>query len=136
MGERPAILLAFGLLVEVRKLHDLKMLSTIVLLILVQNDSSAGRAGLQDRSGAVRALMVNAQTPVFSPEKAQTGGILKVWDNSELFVLDLEISLYRAIDAEAIFDALVDTIRWDSSTALFIGGDNAELELLEVLVST
>lgn len=130
-----AMSLAMNILVDAQRVLDLKPLAAIVLLRLVQNDRSTRCTGLQNRSRAIRVDVGNTQTLIFLLVKVQAGGILKVWDNAELLVLNLKISLGWAMDAEAILHILPYTSGWNLGGTLHVGGDNAELKLLEILFS-
>lgn len=100
----------------------------------LQSESLAGDSGGQDRDRALLVLLGNAETTVIVPQQIQSSGILKFRDDANKAVLDAEVSLLGAVNAVAILDILVDAVGWEFGVALVVTGDNAELELLQVLV--
>lgn len=115
--------------------NEIEPLLVIVELGFRQNNRPTECGGLENRSGAIWIRVDNTQTMVFVHVQGQARTLLKVWDNLELLVVDLEVSYDWAIHAKSIFNVFVDTVRWDIGRAFCVSGDNAELELLEVLVS-
>lgn len=76
-----------------------------------------------------------AKAPAGGPVEVQLRGFPKVLNNSDCIALDSKIPLSGAGDSEEVFFVLVYAVGFDLASALIVGGHDAELEFLEVLVA-
>lgn len=117
-------------------LNDLEPLAHRIRLGSLRRDWSASLARRQDNALAILPAARDAQWPVgLLLEQAQLRRLLKLPHNLNLAVDNSQVPLERGHDAEAVVAVLADALGRDQGAARGIVGDDAELELLQVLVA-
>lgn len=61
---------------------------------------------------------------------------MEIFNNADDASVNVEVALNGTVDSESILNILADAVGWERGVALQVGRDNAELNLLEVLVAS
>lgn len=127
-----------SLVVLVLHLAPLNQLEPLALGIgdrLLHQDRPTLVPGRKDRALPVARPVGDTQAPARLPVEGQARGVLEVFDNLDLVTHNAEITLDGRVHSEPVFNISVDAVGLDLSVAAIVARDDAELQLLEVLIA-
>lgn len=115
--------------------YKAKPLIDMIVLCRLKCERLVEICDYQHQHRTTSLLFGNTKAPICVRIQDQADGLLTVRDDANESISDAEISLLRSMHTIAILEVLVDAIGWVRVVAPGVSRDNAELELLGVLVA-